>query len=67
MMLAGMAESRICDFTAQELANMVWAFVTGGQSQTQLFMVLAATAERRIGDFTAQELANMVWAFVLVD
>ena len=43
---------------------MAWAFVTGGQSQAQLFMVLAATAERRIGDFTVQELANMVCAFV---
>ena len=45
VVLAMAAEQRISDFMAQELANMVWAFVTVGQSEVQLFMMLAGMAE----------------------
>ena len=58
VVLAMTAEQRINDFMAQELANMVWEFVTAGQSEVQLFIMLAGMGKWFIGDFTEQDLAN---------
>ena len=61
--LASVAERRVGDFDAQELANTAWAFAKTEQSDAPLFVALARVAERRMGDFSAQELANTAWAY----
>ena len=61
-----MAERRLDQFNAQELANTAWAFATVGQQGEQLFKVLAKMAEQRLDQFKAQDLANMAWAFATV-
>ena len=55
-----MAERRLDEFNAQELANTAWAFATAAQQDVQLFMVLGWTAEWRLDEFKAQELTNTV-------
>ena len=57
-----MAERRLDQFNAQDLANTTWAFATVGQLDEPLFNALARMAERRLDQFNAQELANMAWA-----
>ena len=44
--LARMAERRLDEFNAQDLANTAWAFATVGQQDEQLFKALARLAER---------------------
>ena len=60
--LAKMAERRLDQFNAQELANTAWAFATVGQKDELLFNALARMAERRLDQFNAQDLANTAWA-----
>ena len=57
-----MAERRLDQFNAQDLANTAWAFATVGQNEELLFNALAKMAERRLDQFNAQGLANMAWA-----
>ena len=57
-----MAERRLDQFNAQDLANMAWAFATVGQQEEQLFKVVAKMAERCLDHFNAQALANTAWA-----
>ena len=64
--LAKMAERRLDQFNAQDLANTAWAFATVGQQDEQLFKALARMAERRLDEFNAQELANTASAFATV-
>ena len=61
-----MAERRLDQFNAQELANTAWAFATVGQLDAQLFKMLAKMAERRLDELNAQNLANTAWAFATV-
>ena len=61
--IAKMAERRLDEFNAQDLANTAWAFVTVGQSNGSLFVTLASAAERCMGDFKPQALGNTIWAF----
>ena len=53
-----MAERRLDEFNAQNLANTAWAFATvatAGHKDKRLFsMLAAAVAERRTGDFNSQ-------------
>ena len=63
--LAKMAERRLDQFNAQELANTAWAFATAGQQDEQLFKALAKMAGRRLDQFNAQEVANMPWALAV--
>ena len=60
--LAKMAERRLDQFNAQNLANTAWTFAKAGQQQEQLFKALSKMAERRLDQFNAQELANTAWA-----
>ena len=48
---------------AQNLANIVWAFAEGNQSDVELFAVFACEAQRRANEFKEQNLANITWAF----
>ena len=64
--LARMAEQRLDQFNAQELANTAWAFATVGQKDELLFNAVARMAERRLDQFNAQDLANTAWAFATV-
>ena len=57
-----MAEWRLDQFNAQDLANTAWAFATVGQQDEQLFKALAKMAERHLDQFNAQGLANAAWA-----
>ena len=61
-----MAERRIDEFNAQELANNAWALATVGQHDEKLFKAVARMAERRLDKFSAQDLANTAWAFATV-
>ena len=61
-----MAERRLYEFNAQNLANTSWAFATVGQQDEQLFKALAKLAERRLDQFNVQNLANTAWAFATV-
>ena len=47
-------------------ADTVWALVTAGQQDEQLFKVLAKIAEQRLELFNSQEFANTAWAFAKV-
>ena len=42
--LARVAEPRLGEFNAQELANTAWAFATAGQLDEALFVALARAA-----------------------
>ena len=48
--LARVAERCLDGFTAQELANTVWASAKVEQRDAPLFYVLARVAEHRVGD-----------------
>ena len=54
------------DFKSFNLANVAWAFATGGHKEERLFTALGAAAERRMMDFKSQELVNTAWAFAMV-
>ena len=58
-----MAELRLEQLNAQNLANTAWAFATVGQKDELLSKTLAKMAERRLDQFNAQNLANTAWAF----
>ena len=60
--VAKMAERRLDQFNAQELANTAWAFATVGQQDEQLFTTSAKMAGQRLDQFNAQGLANVAWA-----
>ena len=61
-----MANRRLDEFNAQELANTAWAFATVGQQDEQLFKALAKMAEQRLDQFNAQGLTNTALAFATV-
>ena len=61
-----MAEFRLVEFNAQDLANAAWAFATVKKSDEQRFTALARAAEQRVGKFNTQELANTSWASATV-
>ena len=58
--MARVAERRLDDFNAQELANMAWALASAEQRDKPL---LASVAERRPDGLNAQVLTNTAWAF----
>ena len=63
-----MAERRLDQFNAQNLANTAWALATVvGQQHEQLFKASAKMAERRLDEFNAQNLANTAWAFATIE
>ena len=65
--LAKMAEQRLDQFNAQDLANTAWAFATMGQQDEQLFKALARMAKRCLDHLNAQGFANTAWAFAAAD
>ena len=62
------AEYHVCEFDAQELANIVYGAASSGEGEWQgtLFASLARAAEQRMSDFKPQELANAAWALATV-
>ena len=48
-----MAEQRLDQFNAQELANMAWAFPRVGHQEEQLFKPVARMAALRLDQFNA--------------
>ena len=56
-----MAERRVGNFNAQELANTAWTFATVDQSDALIFIALARAAEQRMTNFNPQNLANTAW------
>lgn len=46
------AERRLGEFSAEELANTVWAFVRASQVDAAFFAALARAAERHLGEFS---------------
>jgi len=63
--LAKMAERRLDEFNAQNLANTAWAFANAGQSDEKLFVELARAAEQRLSDLTELGLTNVACAFAM--
>ena len=61
--MAGVAERLVHHFKAQHLANTVWAFATGVESDALPFRALAIAAQLLVEHFSGQGLANTVWAF----
>ena len=61
--LASSAEQKVGDFSAQEIAQVAWAFANANSVQGRLFSSLAAAAERFLEDFNDEELDNAEWAF----
>ena len=75
VLAAALAERRVGEFNAQDLASTAWALVlsagcqivaTVGQSDVQPFMVLARATGWRVVDFNTQDLVNTAWAFAKV-
>ena len=66
-LVASVAQRRVGEFKAQNLANTAWAFATADQSDAPLFALVARKAQRRVGEFNAQGLANTAWAFATAD
>ena len=62
MALARIAEQRVSEFNAQDLANTAWAFAKVGQLDASLFAALGRAAECRVGDFNGQGLRMTLWA-----
>ena len=61
-LLARVAQRRVGEFNAQELANTAWAFATADQSDAPLFALVARVAQRCVGEFNAQDLRMTSWA-----
>eukprot|EP00747_Dinoflagellata_sp_TGD_P116491 gnl/TRDRNA2_/TRDRNA2_172393_c4_seq2.p1 gnl/TRDRNA2_/TRDRNA2_172393_c4~~gnl/TRDRNA2_/TRDRNA2_172393_c4_seq2.p1 ORF type:complete len:311 (+),score=34.16 gnl/TRDRNA2_/TRDRNA2_172393_c4_seq2:115-1047(+) len=61
------ATGRVNDFSAEELANITWAFSTVNQFDETLFTAVARAMEKCIGDFNVQSLVNTAWAFATAD
>merc|ERR1739848_856654 len=59
--LARVAEERMGDLNAQNLAGTAWAFGTAGQSDVKLFTALARAAAQRLGDFNDLWLCIILW------
>ena len=57
------AERRIGESNARELASTAWAFATVGQPEEKLFVALARMAERRTWELKIQELTDTARAF----
>ena len=53
----------MCEFNAQDFANMAWAFARMNLLDVKLFRALAREAERRVSEFNAQHVATTAWAF----
>ena len=49
--LATVAERRVDDFNAQELANTAWTYAKAEQSDARLLATMARMTERRMADF----------------
>ena len=58
MVMAIAAEQLVHVLSAQNLANMAWAYAALTQPHDKLFTVLDRSAEGRVIDFNSQELAN---------
>jgi len=57
----------LAELNSQDVANIAWAFATGGQVMDEaLFVALARAGEPRLNNFNAQELSNTSWAFATV-
>ena len=67
MLVAGVAQRRVDEFKAQNLANTAWAFATADQSDAPLFALVGRVARQSLGEFNAEDLANTAWAFVTAD
>ncbi len=52
-------------FEPQNIANIVWAFATAGESHTKLFLNLAnnIVSHTNLSRFNPQDLSNIVWAY----
>eukprot|EP00747_Dinoflagellata_sp_TGD_P051099 gnl/TRDRNA2_/TRDRNA2_147154_c0_seq2.p2 gnl/TRDRNA2_/TRDRNA2_147154_c0~~gnl/TRDRNA2_/TRDRNA2_147154_c0_seq2.p2 ORF type:complete len:126 (+),score=23.64 gnl/TRDRNA2_/TRDRNA2_147154_c0_seq2:449-826(+) len=63
--LAQAARLRVSQLTAQELANVVWAFATLGFSDEKMLAAVAREVQRRScsGVFSTQNIANTAWSF----
>ena len=59
--LAKSAQQRARDFSAQDLANIAWAFANAGQIDGRLFSALASAAEEALHDFSEEDLDNAEW------
>lgn len=58
------AVANIGNFTARNIANVLWAFAKMMHNPGGAFLdSLGAEASRKVLDFNAQNLANTVWAF----
>merc|ERR1740117_873541 len=57
------AESKLRDFNAQEIANMLWALATvDWRPPETLIESLSQQAESKAREFKPQEMANTLWA-----
>ena len=65
--LGRVAEQRLGECNAQNLANTAWAFVMVNLSDELLFAALARVAACPVGKFNVQELANTAWVLAMVD
>ena len=61
--LARSVKRRLRDFSAQDLANTVWASATASQCVALLLAALARAAKRRLGNFSASYVANLARVF----
>ena len=58
------AEALAGTFTAQGVANTLWAYATMGREPgTGVMRVLEGQAEALAGTFNSQEVANTLWAY----
>ena len=58
------AVANIGNFTARNIANVLWAFAKMTHNPGPAFLdSLGAEAGRKVTDFNAQNLANTIWAF----
>jgi len=66
--IATQAVERSAEFNAQDISNMVWAFVTVDKPHALLFETMGnqVVAFKHLGEFKPQELANTIWAFAKV-
>ena len=55
------------EFTAQNLANVAWAFAAADMPDQLLFVALPRLAKHRLSNISAQNIANMLWAFATID
>jgi hypothetical protein len=66
-LIAAAALSKLGSFSAQNLSNLLWAFVYLHHCDEDLMAAAAKCVVAKVNEFKPQELANVLWALASLE